>query len=131
MERFKWEKKYETGIGAIDKQHQVFFVLLDKLESAFLEKKADEVMNDVLVEVLQYTETHFSFEEKMMRDKNYTQYEEHKAIHEKFTEEMKETYEKYSDGMFIFTISVIKSLRPWPTEHILETDQKFGPFLRR
>jgi len=60
-----WESKLDTGIEVIDNQHKRIVAYVNQLETA--RRSGDKVMViDVIEQLVDYTQSHFSFEEAMM-----------------------------------------------------------------
>jgi hemerythrin len=76
----KWLKEYELGIDAIDNQHKRIVEYINELE------KAHGLGNEgyitfVLDGLVDYTLTHFQFEEGMQEKAGYPFLKAHKRIH--------------------------------------------------
>jgi len=126
---FKWEKKYELGIKSIDDQHKKIVELINKIYSAFTEKKADSALRLVLKEMEEYAQFHFSYEEKILKSLNYTFYDNHIAEHHKFAEKVAEFKNKLENGNFPMTFTILNFLKDWLTNHILVVDAKYTTFM--
>jgi len=129
---FKWKDEYCTGIDVIDKQHRHLFEVgarifdLAEMDDGF--DHYDEIM-DVLAELKDYTEYHFGYEEKLMQEHGYENYEQHRIQHyfvikkiDKFQagdidEKQKET-----------VLKLAEFISDWITNHILKEDMKYKDF---
>ena len=63
MAHLDWTSDLETGIQVIDKQHQRIVEYINKLHHAQQHHSREEVGN-VLAELVDYTLSHFAFEEQ-------------------------------------------------------------------
>src|SRR5690554_5357223 len=72
---FEWKDRYSLYIGEIDKQHKRLFEIgarvydLASADDSF--DHYDEIQ-EMLNQLLEYTEYHFNYEEGIMRTHNYT-----------------------------------------------------------
>jgi hemerythrin len=73
MEEFKWSSKIETGIDVIDEQHQKLF----HFATAIYEGQSKLHLNSLLQFLDNYVITHFSTEEKLMRENKFPSYDLH------------------------------------------------------
>ncbi len=68
MESFKWGKQFNTNIPEIDSQHRKLVTLINKYGNALSENNIDEqVLTSIFNQLVSYTKTHFSVEEKLMK----------------------------------------------------------------
>ena len=80
-----WDKRWKTGIKALDAQHMELFSLLNKMidEGLF-----SEHVYDNFNEIIEYTELHFAEEERRMQEAKYPYYPEHLSSHLNLMQEM-------------------------------------------
>ena len=78
-----WESKLDTGIDVIDHQHRRIVDYINDLEiaKAMGDKKK---VTDVIEQLIDYTQSHFGFEESMMEEAGYKFLKPHKKVHELF-----------------------------------------------
>jgi hemerythrin len=126
---FPWKDNYSLGIEEIDNQHKKLFLLINQLYTSFIEKKSDEVLNEILKELLDYARYHFDTEEKFLNEINYPKIKEHTAIHEDFTSKAVEFRHSFRKGSII-TSSVMNFLRKWVSDHILIADRDYMNHLK-
>ena len=124
-----WKEIYETGIVAFDKEHQELVAQVNKLYEAIREKKGDAVLGDILAMLENYTENHFQHEEKLMAEYGFPGLEEHQQIHQALRNDVQALKVKYSSEPAGLAQELLKILRGWVLEHIVEVDKKYGAFL--
>lgn len=129
MSVFGWSEKYSVGIKEIDDQHKKLIGLISQLDSAMRQGKGKQALEDILRELVQYTRTHFSNEERIMRTHGYPDYEEHKIKHDKMTQKVLDIQRQYQEGKLNITLDVMKFLENWIDKHIMGTDMQYSPFL--
>ena len=129
MSLFVWDARYTLNITEIDRQHQKLFALFNELYVAMQEGHGNEVIDDVLTRVVDYTAYHFATEEKLLRQYGYAEEAAHRAEHAKLTEQAKALVQKQRAGNAQVAIATLKFLCDWLNNHILGSDKKFAPFL--
>lgn len=130
MASFGWSEKYSLGIKEIDPQHMKLIGMISKLDEAMRKGEGRQVLGVILKELIDYTRTHFAFEERLMKTNGYPEYDEHKAKHEKMTRKVLDIQEQYKEGKTNITFEVMKFLEDWIDKHIMGTDMKYAPFLK-
>lgn len=129
MALFNWSTQYETGILLIDSQHKKLVDAINDLHQNMKEGKGKEVVEKTLNFLIDYTVLHFSAEEKLMQQKNYPDYSNHKKVHDKLIEEVKSIKARYLAGK-VLPMEVSNFMSDWLKNHILGTDKKYVPFLK-
>ncbi len=128
----KWSDSLSVGHPTIDSQHKELVRRIARLIDAI---NSGSVTNEDMVEMLgfiaDYTDEHFSTEEKMMVLAEYPGYEEHKAQHLWFMNEVNELIKEYiingvSDKLLA---DIQRVLIDWLVGHITGTDKKLGAYL--
>ncbi len=130
MAFFEWKDSYSTTIPTIDTQHKKLVEYINQLYETMSAGKSKEVMGPILQNLLDYTITHFSTEEKLLEKYNYPTFTAHKAYHDGFTSKIKSSQEKYLAGSSSVVIELSKYLKEWLANHILQTDMQYVKFLR-
>ena len=124
-----WKEIYETGIVALDREHQELVTQVNKLYEAIRAKKGDEVLEDILAMLQNYVEKHFQHEEKLMEEYRFPGLEEHRQIHQALREDVEALKDKYGAEPAGLAQELFKFLRAWVLEHIVEIDKQYGAFL--
>ncbi|MCG7908078.1 MAG: bacteriohemerythrin, partial [Candidatus Thiodiazotropha taylori] len=78
-----WTKELETGIEVIDGQHERIVDYINKLHDARLNNDLSAI-GDIIAATVDYTMSHFSFEEALIEDAGYEFVRPHKKVHELF-----------------------------------------------
>jgi len=129
MALFEWKNDYSVGIAKIDEQHMELVVFLNELYDSMKAGKGKDTLNAVLKSLMEYTRTHFTTEESLMKLYAYPDYEAHKQKHEKMTQHVLELKKQYDSGQISSPIQITNFLKDWLTKHIQGTDKSYGPFL--
>jgi len=128
MALFEWREEYSVNVDEIDQQHKKLIQMINDLHTAMKEKKAKDVIEDVLKRMESYVEEHFNTEEKYFDKFDYPEAEEHIQEHDQFVEKVEEFIEDYMDGKMMLSMKLINFLKDWLTNHIKGTDQKYSEF---
>ncbi len=128
MPFLEWNASYATGIPAIDHQHQQLFALVNELHDA-AGSGSREVSVSVLVSLVDYIQTHFNLEERLLESARYADLEAHRAEHHRFTVSVLQAHDDYLDGRAVLTDHLLPMVKDWLSAHILATDRKYIPLL--
>lgn len=121
----KWDEKMSVNIKEIDAQHKK---LIDVLNGFYLnlgKEDAKKNLDKLLDDLEEYTITHFSTEEKYMKNFNFYDYEEHKKQHSDFVNKIKDAKKRISEGRMVLSLEITNSIKDWLVTHIMGTDRKY------
>lgn len=115
-----WNNDYALGIPVIDEQHKKIVDYINELDEV---KDDDDLQktNEVLTALIEYTVTHFSFEEKLQEKAAYANIDEHKRHHVVFVERMNDFKERAEEGEDVAKV-VLSMLKLWLLAHIKRED---------
>ena len=123
-ERIEWSNDFSVGIQEIDEQHKVLVGILNELSEAIDDRRGTELRNEIIDRLLEYTRTHFTVEESLMRILGYTRYEEHKQEHERVVVQLINFIDKlHHENMS--TYELLFFLRSWLINHIMKSDKAY------
>ncbi len=74
----RWSSDLEIGIPLLDEQHKTWFERAEQLFEAGKQRRAKEVIGELLEFLDQYTKKHFAQEEQYMLSIGYPGYEAQK-----------------------------------------------------
>lgn len=131
----KWTEHYSVGVPLFDEQHKKLFDLCNQLFSALdSQAEATRVQDNIevlILELIRYTQYHFSQEEKMMRLYHFPDYEAHLAEHQNFSAFIDDIDTKaLEENPFAVGKEVLYHLIDWITHHIQEVDKGYSAFLK-
>ncbi|MBU7007425.1 bacteriohemerythrin [Phosphitispora fastidiosa] len=129
MSYISWDDKFITGIRLIDDQHKALVQLINNLHDAMMIGKGKQAVSKVIQELVDYTVSHFSTEEKFMIKYSYPWMLPHRSEHKKFVDKVSEFQKGYNEGKMSLSIEIMNFLKDWLVNHIQSTDKKLGPFL--
>jgi hemerythrin len=83
----------------------------------------------VIANMVDYTITHFAFEEALMERAGYKILGHHKKVHDDFAKRMREYERRFTAGEDI-TRQLLSDLRIWLTNHIKRDDRDYADVVR-
>ncbi len=130
MAYIEWTSKLETGIDAIDKQHQQLIGFVNELYEAMHQGKGRLVVGDILSKLVRYTEYHFATEEKAFQKYGYSGQKDHEQIHRTLVEKVKDLERRQRTEAVVVSMETLRFLNEWVTNHIAKEDMAYVPFLK-
>lgn len=129
MSYLHWSSELDTGIESIDQQHRRIVDYMNDLSDA---NNAGNLTttNRVLNQLVEYTITHFAFEEELQEKAGYPFLRAHKRVHEIFTKRVAE-YQKRAEAGENVAPEVLSMLKIWLVNHIKGDDADYAPTVRK
>jgi hemerythrin len=124
-----WNDKYSVGIDSIDKQHKQLILLLNTLYDAMKEGKGKDKLEEILNELVVYTDYHFKYEEELFNKYSYPDKAHHEKIHNELRKKVMEFQGKFKSGQMNMSIDLLNFLKEWVNNHIVEEDKKYEALL--
>ncbi len=128
MAHIEWNSSLDTGIEVIDNQHRRIVEYINKLDDTRAKHDMDEV-GKVLDELVDYTMSHFTFEESLMEESGYPFINAHKKVHQLFAKRVGEYLQRFKMGEDI-TEELLNTLRAWLINHIKNDDNDYAEIVR-
>lgn len=129
MALIEWDDSLKLGIAVVDRQHERLVGIINRLQEAMLEGRGAEVISGILDELIIYTATHFSMEEKYFAQFDYSDAEEHKREHDALIEKVNAFANDFEhalrDAKPTLAKELLQFLQIWWRYHMMETDSKF------
>jgi len=118
-----WTSDMNTGIDVIDNQHKRIVECINDLEQSIQHNDRAAVAR-VLDELVDYTLSHFAFEESLQTEAGYQFAKPHKAIHDTFAKRIAKYQERHRAGEDV-TQPLFDMLRTWLVHHIKRDDMAY------
>ena len=125
MPLITWGPKLEVGIGIIDSQHKRLVDLINKLDEATKEGRAVETVGETLKGLIDYTHTHFTTEQELLKEHNYEDYKLHCREHRIFTDQIEIYRDRLDAGSLRISDDVMGYMRGWLLTHIGSSDRAY------
>jgi hemerythrin len=123
---FPWREAYSVHIPQIDGQHQQLVGLINELHAAMLQGDGNKALGRILNELVRYAESHFSYEETMLKQRGYTKLAGHCEEHRKLTAQVRDLQTQFRAGKLLLTMQVMQFLKEWLANHILTRDLEYA-----
>ncbi|MCP3876685.1 MAG: hemerythrin family protein [Desulfobacteraceae bacterium] len=132
MKEIAWTMDLSVGIELIDEQHKMLIKHLSDLNESLQSGKGPTKIASTLNFLIEYTNFHFSAEEKHMAANDYPELENHKKMHEGFKTTLSNLEEELEEegATKMLADSIDTLLVKWLFEHIREIDVAFGKYLK-
>lgn len=131
MNKIEWDDSLSVNVDLIDEQHKMLIQKLADLSDAFIKGLEQNKVMKTLEFMIDYTDFHFSAEEKVMQENGYPGLEEQKQQHEIFKSTLNNIVEDYKEEGTTKAIAkqINVFLVNWLIKHIKGSDAKLGNFL--
>ena len=124
----RWTSDLEIGVPVIDSQHQRIVDYINQVHVAHLHHSREELM-EVLDGLVDYTISHFAFEETLMEEAGYAFIKAHKKVHVLFCRRIEEYCNKAKAGQDV-TDELLHTLQTWLINHIKHDDRDYSPVVK-
>ena len=123
MAILRWVPELDTGIPEIDVQHKRILDYINRLHE--LRGSPDRAaLGDVIGEMVDYTLSHFAFEESVIESAGYMFAGPHKKVHELFARKVAEMQSRFDGGEDV-TGELHGMLSRWLFNHIRNEDHGY------
>lgn len=129
MALISWSDSLSVKVKQFDDQHKKLVDMVNQLFDAMKAGKGNQVMGDILKSLIQYTQTHFAAEERIMKQYGYPDFEAHKKEHNALVMQVLDLQKQFQEGKAVLTQNVMTFLRDWLSKHIQGEDKKYGVYL--
>lgn len=130
LKKITWSDRYKIGIPEIDRQHQSFFVVINKLIKYGSDDDI-EYMRNTVSELRHLLVQHTKYEERLLESEGYPDLDYHKREHEieirEFIKVIDEILSYKSDAKS----KLVDMLSHWFEHHLLVDDMAYQQFLIR
>ena len=131
MHLIQWNEEMSVHNEEIDAQHKKLIFILNNLQVAVAERQNREVLSKIIEELLDYTQYHFSTEEKHLHLLEPKLAVKHKQEHDYFVGKIKEFKDGYKSGRLLLSLDVLDFLNDWLVNHIMGIDQIYSKFFEK
>ena len=129
MAHIQWSDDLNTNIDVIDKQHQRIVNYINNLEDIKRQNNR-AVEEQVLNKLVDYTLSHFAFEESLMEDAGYGFINGHKRVHQLFVKRVSDFMQRFKLDEDI-TEELLTVLKAWLINHIRSDDNDYADIVRK
>ncbi len=123
---FVWDDKYDTGIEAIDQDHQRLVKLINDLYEAMQDGSGGALLLPIFSALKHYTENHFVREESYMVECGAPNQENHVREHQRMVDRLIDLEKRHRRGEAAISLQTLTFLRDWLKNHICVIDQSMA-----
>ncbi|MFA2978879.1 bacteriohemerythrin [Acinetobacter pittii] len=121
--KMKWASEYNTGIDVIDEQHKRILDYINEIDDVKDEEDRRRI-KDVLDNIIDYTQSHFTFEESLQEEADCKYRVPHKRVHDLFIKKIELYRERFEMGHTI-EAELQEILAKWLINHIQHDDADY------
>lgn len=128
-----FDESLYTGNELIDSEHKELISRVNKLVESCEQGTEKMTAIKTLDFLMDYTEYHFTDEEKLQKEVGYDQLDVHHAKHEEFKQsvsELREMLEEEEGPSEAFVNAVNKNITDWLVNHIQKWDKAIADFIK-
>lgn len=129
MSLIEWKDDYCTGIASVDYEHRELIELINALHESMQSEPTREKVTEALGEIFAQISAHFALEEKIMQDRHYRAFEEHKLDHETLLDDLLDIMDMIDDDGQLSTNELSLDLDRWFSDHFRTHDAKLHKIL--
>ena len=123
MAYLEWKDELNTGIGVIDGQHRRIVDYINQLHD-ITQGGGETGTSHVITALIDYTLSHFAFEESLLEEAGYPQHAEHVHAHDAFRNRIFDFRDRAAHGEDVAG-ELLELLRGWLFEHIAHEDARY------
>lgn len=120
-----WNDSYSVKVRRLDDEHKQLFSIINQLHEGMKAGRGKDVMQNVLNQLLCYTEQHFTDEEALLRLTEYAWINAHTALHQQFVNKIKSLRQDFQSGATPISVEMLEFLRNWLAQHVMGTDHQY------
>ena len=127
----EWRDEFKTGIADVDYEHSQLIGLINDIYRELGERPDKADIGAALGEIHVKISAHFALEEKIMRERRYDQYADHKADHERLLDEIRDIMDAFEETPeFDYAEALVARVTPWFTGHFKTKDARLHRMLK-
>lgn len=124
-----WVESMSVGSRLLDADHKRLIDLINRLHDAGGQSSDNTAALAALGALVDYTKTHFTHEETLMRKTAYPQFIPHKIEHDRLMKQIEDFRGRFTAGQVGLSQDTVVFLRTWLCDHIIKVDMYLGKWL--
>lgn len=129
MTLIEWRDEFSVGVADVDIEHRALIDSINQLYQVMQTKDSANTVMDCLGEIYAQISGHFALEEKIMRERNYDQYQDHKQDHERLLDQLRDMMDDYEENADFNDDAFAKQIEHWFIEHFKTRDARLHKHL--
>ncbi|GEM_PF-664291 len=126
---FKWDDSFSVGIPEIDRQHRILVDMINDLSKQAADERSLYLMKRILQGLVDYTVSHFSYEEGMLARQGYEKLDAHKEKHKRLIAQVVDFQSRLDNNEEHIMVDLLDFLNEWLAKHIKGADKRYGAAL--
>lgn len=126
---FEWNNSWSVGNQEIDRQHRSLMTLANEYHKTQANKSARGTVARVMSGVVEYTKSHFQYEEYLMEKFKYPDLEPHKKEHAKIVKQVEGYKQRFDRGDDLGN-DFSDFLVDWLINHIEKSDKSYSEYIQ-
>jgi len=126
---FKWDESFSVQLPEIDRQHNILINMINDLNYHVKMKQDISFIHRILQGLIDYTVSHFRYEEELIERHGYEHVLEHKEKHKKLIAQILDLQQKAASGEEQIVEELLDFLNEWLSNHIKGTDKHYAAVL--
>lgn len=126
----EWNDNLKLGIATIDDQHKKWIEIMNVLLAGIRLPNKEQQVHEALYDMLAYSQFHFAYEERLLKEHGYTEEPGHLEQHRLFREKIASFKEAALSGNTPLLSVVLAEMNDWLIQHICVEDRKYAEFLK-
>ena len=130
--RNSFHESLRVGHHQIDSQHEELFSLFDDIENATRDGADLPVLDSTINDLIDYTDTHFTFEKELMLTADFPNLKQHICEHKKMMAQAIGyliRYKSKRESSREIAIDIHDFIKSWFTNHIAAEDKGLSHYL--
>ena len=126
------DAKFLVGVPRIDQEHRTLFQIIGAVHDACQssDPSAARAVRSAVVELFDYTRTHFASEEALMKEAAYPALAAHAELHQSLLARVRDFEIRIEFDENFDPAELATFLYKWLANHILVEDRAFGDYYR-
>ena len=126
MPLLSWENKYSVNNNQLDGHHKTLFDIFNRLYDICMIPDNAHRVDQIIDELISYTNYHFSAEQQYMRDIGYMDIYSHILLHQGFKQKIIYLKQVGNNNVPRATRELIAFLGKWLLNHVVTEDNKYS-----
>jgi hemerythrin len=128
---FVWRDDFLVSFPAIDQEHREIVSRAGELHAAVAASRPNSELHQHVASLFDFTEKHFTAEEKLMLESGYTGYAAHKSAHRDLLGQLSVLREAIAAGTVNPSHLLQVFIEVWVEQHMVREDKALAGFLNR
>jgi hemerythrin len=125
LDKILFTEELKLGVDCIDNQHGKLVDLINRLIELEAEPSNQQAEAQALEQLVSYIDEHFTFEEGIMKEVGYEDFDAHRAKHIAFVRKTMEFNKQHRNGDINLGVDILVFLSTWLIDHIQGEDPRY------